>query len=227
MDLTTHVYAPQPQSTLLTMPAELRNKIYELILCLPGHGNSNVVTIIPQTEICFPGLGPRASPTVLDLLRVCRQIHSEAEPIFYALNHLRYHTINPTFLLTLSPRRRKTLFAVTLTARTGQSALYELTRNLLPLATNLRVLHLELPIIAWNSDDEGFAWAREVQVALRTTKVKVVRIVHSEREKVLASLNTGGSANNSYVFISRRAKLERARELALRIEGMLRGIVED
>jgi hypothetical protein len=209
------------------MPAELRNKIYELVLCLPGQGNGNVVTIIPHTEVYFPGLGPRTSPTVLDLLLVCRQIHSEAEPIFYALNHLRYHTINPTFLLTLSPRRQKALSAVTLNARRGRSALQELIRNLLPLATNLHVLHIELPIIAWKSDGEAMAWAREVQVALRTTKVKVVRIVHSERQEVLASLNTGGSANNSYVFISHRAKLERARELNLTIESMLRGIVED
>jgi hypothetical protein len=86
---------------------------------------------------------------------------------------------------------------------------------------------LELPVIAWRSDDQAIAWAREVQVALRTTRVKVVRIVHSEREELLRNLSTGGSDNNSYVFISERAKLERARDLNLKIEGMLKEIVED
>ena len=237
MDFKTRAFAAQPQSKLLILPAELRIDIYELVLRLPVSADSNGGTIISHGIQDEESMQPRSSLSVLNLLLVCGQIYSEAETLFYSLNHLRYEVMDPfrlfagqkngPFIHSLSARRRRALSAVTLNARYEYLALLELKETLLPLATNLHTLYVALPLQAWSSDGGAMAWAREVQVMLRTTKVRVVRMVHSDRQELLADLNTGGSGNNSYVFISHRAKLERARELNQKIEEMLRGIVED
>ncbi len=66
--------------TLLTLPAELRIQIFELVLYLPtGH------TIIIENKIYTRAKRRRISPVATPpLARTCRQIRQEALPIYYA-----------------------------------------------------------------------------------------------------------------------------------------------
>jgi hypothetical protein len=240
------------------LPAELRNTIYDLVLCLqPTIGpddNDNIVSVRHDRSRKEKDYVPPLKPSVLSILQTCRQINHEAEQVFYSSNNLRYtlysfeflpirpwpvewekrfidpdvaRTEGKSFIRSLGPQRRRALHALTFDAPTPRRALMEITENL-PLATNLRVLHLQLPLLAWSSDNRAIAWAREVQAALRTTRIKEVRILHpSTPNAQRTSLGRGGAGNNSYAVIRERSRSERAWELSRVIEGMLRSIVED
>lgn len=74
------VPAAQPQSTLLTLTPELRNRIYHYVFTVPEERGAVIVR--------------RPSPTsdrhtVLAFLATCRQVLDEAEGLFYHLNHFR------------------------------------------------------------------------------------------------------------------------------------------
>ena len=77
-------------SPLLSLPAELRNTIWTLVLvqseqALPNH--------------LFPGAPPRRQDRICaNVLRTCRQVNNEATPIFYGENTFTAH---PTLLATL------------------------------------------------------------------------------------------------------------------------------
>ena len=110
-------FLPQTQSRFLSIPAELRNSVYELIFQLQpsqenGHEDRPIVTIRPDRRN-----DANRTPTVLDLLTTCRQVHYEAETMFYGLNHLRYFTKTPhicdPFIRTLRPRRQRAIEVLT------------------------------------------------------------------------------------------------------------------
>lgn len=225
----------QSQSKFFGLPAELRNVIYELHLHLqpsPGH--------LPEGPKALPVIQLKAERpdskarkvSVLDLLLACRQIHHEAETLFYHLNHLYYSVPGPQlqepFIRSLRPRRQKALNALTISAfdrkHSLTDALTEIRENI-PLATNLRTLHIELPTLCCPTDELARTWAKFARAILRDMKVEEVRILHADTREVKA-LTSGGFGNNSYVFITERARLARARELSVVVEGILNGVDE-
>ena len=284
MNNGTQQFTPQPQCALLRMPAEIRNAIYEFVLRLSastGAGKSgdhgNLIDIRPRVFTVMDCTCPTINPSVLCILQTCRQIHHEAEQIFYSSHNLRYTVLppsalpgweadtspspnisnanfpavsrttlpdfpglesytstphhrkknRPSFIPTLSPRRQQALQALTINTLKADWALAEIRHNI-PRAPNLQVLHLQLPLLVWDTDDAAVAWARSVQTALRTTSVKEVRLVrHPSSFEFKSELGRGGASNNSYVVIQGRSVTERAWELSREIEGMLRSSVED
>ena len=81
---------PQTHSALLGLPPELRNRIYEHIFYIEPTSDENGYSYVPisRDEQVYPD-----SPSVLALLQTCRQVLSEAEGIFYAINQVGYHAI--------------------------------------------------------------------------------------------------------------------------------------
>lgn len=261
------IFALQPESSLLSLPSELRNQIYILILTLQpiartrfspaervvrgrrlmfnvGGGfqeqNQDTAYIITLRPKRYDLDGAyRAQPhRALDILLTCRQIYSDAEKMFYGLNHLRYdpeevplkskllgkiHLDVPrSFISSLSAKRRQALLNVSLNASSAEVALQELKFNLLPQATGLSALYIILPLDDFKFDAQAIKWATEVQAALRITRVKEVRVFDSTgRDDVSGGLVPGGAGNNSYVIIHHRARWHRTVDLAEMIEGML------
>lgn len=78
---------PQAQSRLLALPAELRTRIYELVLSQPPNPKGRI-TIRHDDERVPCG---KARPSVLSLLRTCRLVYQEAAGIFYAQNELELY----------------------------------------------------------------------------------------------------------------------------------------
>lgn len=103
--LTTPTPPPSPPnepSLFLTLPAELRNEIYGLVLTTPYAPTLRKLSTRGHvSDYILPKL--HLTPA---LLRTCRQIHSEAHSILYATNTFAAH---PSLLSSLpylvSPRR--------------------------------------------------------------------------------------------------------------------------
>jgi hypothetical protein len=194
-------FLPQIQSQFLVIPAEIRNAIYELIFQFqPSQDNGPeerpTVTVTPDRRN-----DANRKPSVLDLLTTCRQVHYEAETMFYGLNHLRYSTKSPhmcdPFIRTLRPRRQRAIKILTIICLFADRALDDIIHNV-KLATNLQVLHIELPVRAWDNDELAMNWARDVQTVLAGTAVSNVRILQPDTRAV-KTLGSGGSNNNSYI----------------------------
>ncbi|KAK3679742.1 hypothetical protein LTR78_000118, partial [Recurvomyces mirabilis] len=66
------------KSRLLTLPAELRNTIYEHVLCSKGH-------ILVRDGRSGHHHRPKC------LLHTCQQIREEASPIYYTQNTFRHY----------------------------------------------------------------------------------------------------------------------------------------
>ncbi|KAM0805344.1 hypothetical protein BDR22DRAFT_393627 [Usnea florida] len=71
-----NVMSPQEsRSDFLSLPLEVRLRIYEYLLVCKSH--------------ITPGYRPRARlPITLSVLRLCKQVHTEASPIFYSKNEI-------------------------------------------------------------------------------------------------------------------------------------------
>lgn len=73
----------QPQCRLLQLPPELRSQTFEHALYMPT--TSNMFELSKSVRFaegdCYPN--------ILGLLKTCRQIHEEAEAIFYAVNKFK------------------------------------------------------------------------------------------------------------------------------------------
>ncbi|CAK1361695.1 hypothetical protein CB0940_02962 [Cercospora beticola] len=95
-----HNVASQSSSPLLSLPSELRNAIYELLLIhdirYPLHQRRR-----PHDRFCA------------NILRTCKQVHAEAAPILYGENtflaHANLLTTLPAFLLFKLPNNKTTL----------------------------------------------------------------------------------------------------------------------
>jgi hypothetical protein len=101
--MTPEPTVAQRSSTFLTLPAELRNTIYALLLTAPTHVRQSrrIATrglcsdyVLPPLDLC-PAL-----------LQTCRQIHGEGSSILYGANQFASH---PSLLTALpylmSPRQ--------------------------------------------------------------------------------------------------------------------------
>ncbi|KAK4899924.1 hypothetical protein LTR27_002685 [Elasticomyces elasticus] len=86
--------APLDYCPLLTIPPELRNSIYGLVLQLQPD-NDGYVTISDRPSSTGDGTGGQS---VLNILRTCRQIRDEAAGVFYSSNklHVGYRHEDPS-----------------------------------------------------------------------------------------------------------------------------------
>lgn len=83
-------------SPLLGLPAELRNRIYELVL------GGKSIYLTSNRRVCIGEIAPCVIPPgpgyksidrehgALQLLQVCRQIYTEAQALVFSLNTFRY-----------------------------------------------------------------------------------------------------------------------------------------
>lgn len=95
--------SPESYFPFLALPAELRNRIYSLILT---HG------IVKSRDT------QGRSPISLPLLRVCKQIHTEAHLLLYSTNtFVMYHTRIPEFLNLRTPDQLRSIRSVMFTGR--------------------------------------------------------------------------------------------------------------
>ncbi|KAK3645419.1 hypothetical protein LTR56_009146 [Elasticomyces elasticus] len=104
-----HPFALQDGCKLLSIPPELRNRIYEELLLLLANEDGYIVLSNDQAA------NQQGKFTVLSILGTCQQIEGESMGIFYALNklHVRrdlgyYHSMT-NFATSLGHTRRVTL----------------------------------------------------------------------------------------------------------------------
>lgn len=99
MATTTSNDNPNSDSALLSLPAELRNRIYEYAL--------TVESLDGEVSIRKRAPAESSRPSALALLQTCRQIYREARGVFYHENalHLR-HCDLPSFVTSLSLARQ-------------------------------------------------------------------------------------------------------------------------
>ena len=76
------------QSCFARLPAELRERIWDLVLYLPATIELEAHTVLDKTK--FRATAELRAQSHLALIRVCRQKYSETQASFYASNTFRY-----------------------------------------------------------------------------------------------------------------------------------------
>jgi hypothetical protein len=148
----------QRQSRLLSLPPELRTKIYEHVLRVdPEHDHETglEVTILQDQSCIWDVPVPRRRGevtyrppnSVLEIIRTCQLVRFEAEQIFYRVNSLKYSMYYQqdkiscwSPLTVLQKPRLEAIGDLTVTADDRPLLLLELERKIDQLP-NLRVLH--------------------------------------------------------------------------------------
>jgi hypothetical protein len=107
MDLTIAI--PQSQSLLMSLPAELRLHIWELLLIQ----NTHATCVFPASYLFsnMPESMKRRKEFCANVLRTCKQINAEGTPILYGENYFAAHpqllTDLPSFLRYTYPEKVK------------------------------------------------------------------------------------------------------------------------
>ena len=112
----TALMEPKPFG-LLSLPPELRNRIFHHVLTaephdrtsrqhrlrLPLYPDDNSILLFAPDDFIRP---TTARYSVLAMLQTCKQVHNDAEGIFYAINHLSLTALDiEDFAKTVSPTR--------------------------------------------------------------------------------------------------------------------------
>jgi len=89
LDWVSAPCAYETTTSSLSLPAEIRNRIYQYALSCPAGFNEALITRDRDTS--------RDSSTILSLalLFTCHQIYGEASPVLYAQNILLYRPLQP------------------------------------------------------------------------------------------------------------------------------------
>ena len=168
--------SPSPAVTLMTLPPEIRNRIYNFILG-PSDDLPTSVTAVtdPSTlssvecsyDVIKVDRKPRASgpfsfhfvkPTMLSILLVSRQVYAEAIHIFYSTNRLYFPDTELLyrFLRNIGYTRQQHLTKIYFCWR-GISA----KESFRPLKTcrRLKIVHFTVPC----SEPPGYAAVREIR----------------------------------------------------------------
>lgn len=158
--MTIFTSSMSPSLLLTKLPSELRTLIWELILRIEPNDKDNVDGLVWLTPI------PQPRPSVLFLLLVCRQIHREAEGIFYQINKLAVDT-GTLFLKDWeprprAPRRRTESYA------TDDTSLAHFLNSLSPF--RLSCLHSLAIWIVWRSEYRGQRWCCAYQAIVKQCK---------------------------------------------------------
>lgn len=93
----------QQTSLFFRLPAELRNQIYTDLLSAGTPSNLTHLTLSPRI--------PAPTPTYPAILRTCKRIHAEAEPLLYTLPIFHAHPSLLTSLPHLGPPSKPILHA--------------------------------------------------------------------------------------------------------------------
>ncbi|KAK4546374.1 hypothetical protein LTR36_002051 [Oleoguttula mirabilis] len=95
----------QSASPLLSLPPELRNAIWMYILVQ----NYTTITALPSHPFPVAAVSSRQQRFCANILRTCKQVHSEGTPILYGENTFKAHSsllaTLPAFLLLTRPNR--------------------------------------------------------------------------------------------------------------------------
>ena len=81
----------QTPCRLLTLPAEIRIRIYDYVLYVPTADGK--LTLVKRRQ----RVSDNEPYSVLAILQTCRQIRNEAEAVFYHINHLRFKDLSQIF----------------------------------------------------------------------------------------------------------------------------------
>ncbi|KAF2171831.1 hypothetical protein M409DRAFT_18065 [Zasmidium cellare ATCC 36951] len=134
---------------LLDLPAELRNRIYDCILRIPGpiHLSTEAPTTAAKNPDRPKANESKQSESALNLLLVNKQIHDESIGLFYNCNaFIFYYPIQlHAFLLGIGDQRKSLLRDLTIdyyNLKCGGVDLIDITFPLLHQLTGLRRLHV-------------------------------------------------------------------------------------
>ena len=152
----------QDRSPLLTLPGEIRNLIYELVLTdrVPSVFNYELRygpkeyadgSVSPNYEFQGPPRHlnrPPCVPTRLAILQTCRQIYKEASHIYYASHtfEFRYMEDLRLFLKEIGKRRRREITSLGIHAVDVRDVRGAGVMTLLKQCVKLRYLHWEWTI---------------------------------------------------------------------------------
>jgi len=135
---------------LLTLPPELRNRVYELALTVAPNSDGKVKV----------GSASSTRPSVLAVLQSCRQIRNEAEGRFYYSHDLQLDWIATlNFLENTSAKRRQAIRTVTVAVDSPEQATAVMKQ--LRYTTRLKSLHFELHPHPYDGSDLHRGFLRE------------------------------------------------------------------
>ena len=133
----------------LDLPPELRNRVYDLVLRIPGpiHPSTKSATTAPKDSKNVKINESKDHESALSLLAVSKQISDEAVGVFYNCNSFvfYYPTQLHAFLMSLGPQRQKLNRDLTVyyyNTKCGGVELVDLTFPMLKQLTGLRKLHI-------------------------------------------------------------------------------------
>ena len=136
--------------TFLQLPAEIRNRIYDLLLRVPGqlHPSTDRPSSMAK-NVKNRRSTPPPLESALSLLAVNKQINDEAVGIFYHRNAFEFYfpTQLHAFILSLGPQRLSFLRDITVYYHNNKSGgidLIDLTFPMLKQLSGLRRLHVIL-----------------------------------------------------------------------------------
>jgi len=170
----------QNQSRLLSLPPELRNHIWEVVLTVPGNREHGKVTLsLANSTTSIPSKPNVHLCSVLAILQTCRLVLSDAEAMFYHLNFIRFHArdsyeVNGLLHLLhgLSVKRRAAIENLTLVVHIDKEAVTAIRHCSWSRLPRLRGLQLEIADLEYYTlpnlhaaFEAGFSWS-EMERAL-------------------------------------------------------------
>ncbi|KAK4626589.1 hypothetical protein CLAFUW4_03969 [Fulvia fulva] len=169
----------QPTSRLLGLPAELRNKIYQLVLCDPNRRS----LLWDEENWCSISHTPAPS-----LLVTCRQINSESVSYFRFFQHAEFLFASgiKEFLGQASAADKKSVLEMTLLAGDLEEA--ERMLSLLerfPRLDKITIRWMEYPWFGTADIVIGLEWRRERRSALLRGVASLKKICFDPSEILL------------------------------------------
>lgn len=181
----------------LDLSAELRNKIYAMVLKFPDAGltfsGSNKLGVARAVHVSDKHTEPM--PKLLAILRTCKQIHREASPLFYGINELRFDNLKAVRLALgkMSSDTKKQLRRVHIVMQfVPQDRAYRRLRKVGRMLHELSPTSLRLTLI------DHRAWFSIYNLSLRG-RAGIVDIKEARDFSEIDSLN-------HYVTLARRAE---------------------
>ena len=134
----------QPQCPLLNLPAELRDEIYRDAMTVHPNRDGTVLLFTSSSHVEIP--------SVLSLLLTCRQVHNEAQEMFYSINNLEVggfvaslvfdNCLLQGFIDSLSTKRRSAIQSFTIMIEGPERGAMAL--RILSQLPKLKTLHFKM-----------------------------------------------------------------------------------
>ncbi|KAK3723276.1 hypothetical protein LTR37_001999 [Vermiconidia calcicola] len=194
----------QQQSRLLSLPPEIRNRIYHYVLAVNNSIDSedNVAAVVHDGVFYMYD-----TPSVLSMLQVCQQLHNEAEATFYAINWLELPPRGISgFTQSISTTRLSAIHRIYIRGIAHAEYLATVTLKSLCAMPHLHTLHLSFDL------DNGRTRRRLIETLAKDTKLDVIisKLPSLRHIEISIVAKTGPADTKLQAAVVLRERLQRA-----------------